>query len=96
MSSSKPRHYRIVAASLYEEEAAVADRLTDILRSGGWPKANRSLIIREALARLQEDLAGKTAEEIFRYFVNRHAPKARVKTPGPGTSTSPRTGHEDT
>jgi hypothetical protein len=96
VSSSKAKSYRIVAASLYEQEAAVADRLADILRSGGWPKANRSLIIREALTRLQEDLAGKTPEEIFRYFVDRHAPKARVNTPRRDMSTAGPAGHEDT
>jgi hypothetical protein len=88
VSSRKPRPYRVVAASLYEDEAVMADRLADILRSGGWPKANRSLIIREALARLQEDLEGKTSEEIFRYFVDRQARRVQVKSHGPETSSS--------
>ena len=35
---------------------------------GGWPKANRSLVIREALIKLEEELDGKSAEEVFRYF----------------------------
>lgn len=52
------KSYRVVAISLYDDEAAAADHLTDILRRGGWPKANRSLIMREALIRLEEELAG--------------------------------------
>lgn len=87
VSYRKARPYRVVAVSLYEDEAA-ADRLADILRAGCWPKANRSLIVREALARLQEDLAGKTPEEIFRYFVDRQAPRAQVKSLGPDTSAT--------
>lgn len=76
MTASHERPYRILAVSLYTTEAEAADRLTDILRRGGWPKANRSLVIREALLRLEEDLAGKPAEEIFRYFTDRHARRA--------------------
>ncbi len=65
-----------MAISLYLDEAAEADRLTERLRRGGWPKADRSLVFREALLRLQDDLAGKTPEEIFRYFVDPHAARA--------------------
>ncbi len=68
--------YRVVAISLYLDEAAEADRLTEILRRGGWPKANRSLVFRQALLQLQDDLVGKTPEEIFRYFVDRQATRA--------------------
>jgi hypothetical protein len=68
----------------------MADRLADILRSGGWPKANRSLVIREALARLEEDLLGKTAEEIFRYFVDRLARRAQAKSTRSGASEGTR------
>ena len=58
------RPYRIVAVSLYHDEANAADKLTSILRRGGWPKANRSLVMREALIMLEEELAGKTAEDV--------------------------------
>lgn len=76
VTASHERPYRILAVSLYTTEAEAADRLTAILRRGGWPKANRSLVIREALLRLEEDLAGRPAEEIFRYFTDRHARRA--------------------
>ena len=64
-------HFRVIATSLLSTDIAEADRVADALREEGWPHANRSLVIREALARLSEDLDGKTAEEIFRYFIDR-------------------------
>jgi hypothetical protein len=65
--------YRIVAVSLYRAEVNEADRCTDALKRAGWPKANRSLVVREALMLLQETLAGQDDERVFRYFVERHA-----------------------
>ena len=63
--------YRVIAASLLSTDIDEADRVADALREEGWPHANRSLVIREALARLSEDLDGKTADEVFRYFIDR-------------------------
>jgi hypothetical protein len=76
MNKSTPKSYRVVAISLYDDEAAAADHVTAILRRGGWPKANRSLVMREALIRLEEELAGMSAEEVFHYFANRLAKRA--------------------
>ena len=76
MPRTPSRRYRIIAVSLYEEEAIEADRITEVLRQGGWPKANRSLVIREALLRLEDELNGKSPEEVFRYFVDRYARRA--------------------
>jgi len=73
MPTGKRGAYRVVTVSLYEHEAAEADRLTDVLRRAGWPKANRSLIVREAVLLLEQDLAGKDDEGVFRYFVDRYA-----------------------
>ena len=72
--------YRVIAISLYDDEAAAADRLTSILQCGGWPKANRSLVMREALIRLEEELAGMSAEDVFRYFANRLAKRAAASS----------------
>jgi hypothetical protein len=72
----KRRGYRVVSVSLYYEEADEADRVTAILKRSGWHKANRSQIIREAVARLGEELAGKSPEDIFRYFIDRFARRA--------------------
>jgi hypothetical protein len=76
--NTKP--YRVVAISLCSNEADEADRVTEVLRRAGWPKANRSLVIREALFRLHDDLAGRSSEDIYRYFVERQAERARGKT----------------
>jgi hypothetical protein len=76
MPGNASRRYRVIAVSLYEEELVEADHLTDVLKQGGWPKANRSLVIREALLRLEDELDGKSAEDIFRYFVDRYARRA--------------------
>lgn len=73
-SSTSP--YRVLTISLYQAEAEAADRVTGILQCGGWPKANRSFVIREALIKLEEELAGKSPEEVFRYFTDRHARRA--------------------
>ena len=69
----RQRSYRVIAVSLYDAEAHIASRLTHILRKAGWPQANRSFVIREALLRLDEDLAEKSPEGIFRDFVERRA-----------------------
>ena len=76
--TEKSKRYRIVAISLYSNEVAEADRVTGILRSGGWPKANRSLVVREALSRLFDDLAGKDPQEMFHYFLDRQARRANA------------------
>ena len=70
------KRYRIVAISLYSNEATEADRVTNILQEAGWPRANRSLVVREALARLFEDLADKDSEGVFNYFLERRAKRA--------------------
>ena len=69
--SEKRRPYRIVAVSLYSDEADEADRVTAVLRRAGWPRANRSLVVRRALRCLYDDLAGKPPEEVFLYFMHR-------------------------
>jgi hypothetical protein len=74
---------RVVASNLHLTGIEEADRIADILKSAGWPRATRSLVIREALHRLHEDLLGKTPEEVFHYFLGRRG--SRTKT---GTSTS--------
>ena len=74
--ADKTRRCRIVAISLPAREAAEADRLAEILKGAGWPKASRSLIVREALLRLFEDVTGKESEDVFRYFLDRYAKRA--------------------
>ena len=71
MRPSERRRYRIIAASLRPEDVAAADRIVDALRDEGWPHANRSLVIREALSGLAETLKGRSSEEVFRHFIER-------------------------
>lgn len=68
---SDRRRYRIIAASLRPEDVVAADRIVEALRDEGWPNANRSLVIREALSGLAEALKDRSPEEIFRHFIER-------------------------
>ena len=46
-------------------------RIVEVFREEGWPYANRSVVIREAIERVSEELRHKTPEEIFQYFIQR-------------------------
>ncbi len=72
-SRAQKKGYRIIGISLYLPEAEWIDRTTTALQRAGNPKANRSLVIREAICRLQEELQGKAAEEILQDFIERQA-----------------------
>jgi len=83
------RASRVVGVSLYEHEAEAADRVADVLLRAGWPKANRSLIVREALLLLEQELAGKDDEAVFRYFIERYARRlGPTGSPQPATSSN--------
>ena len=69
--------YRIVAVSLYTPEAEWIDQTTKALQTSGNPKANRSLVVREAILRLQEDLGGTNAAEMVKSFMERQAQRGR-------------------
>ena len=71
-----PTPYRVVAANLDSESIAEADRIAGILKDEGWPRATRSLVVREALDLLREDLSGKTPKQVFRYFIDRRGARA--------------------
>ena len=64
--------YRVVTISLYIPEAEWVDHMTQMLQRAGNPKANRSLVIREAIARLQEDLQDKNPQEALQDFIARY------------------------
>ena len=69
---NQPKGYRVVPASLYTPEANWVDEITEALKRAGNPKANRSMVIREAIFSLQRELSGKTDEEVLEYFIQRH------------------------
>lgn len=83
MRERSPKTYRVLTISLYASDADEADRLTGLLRQGGWSNANRSLVMREGLLRLQEELSGKSSNEIVQYFTERQAARARVRSASP-------------
>src|SRR2546423_15408410 len=64
--------YRVVPASLYTPEANWIDQIAEVLKRAGNPKANRSMVIREAIYRLQEELINKSPDEVLQYFIERH------------------------
>ena len=67
------KSYRVVAISLYSDQAESVDRATRDLLSAGYPRASRSLVIQAAIERLRQDLDGRSREEVLRYFVDRHS-----------------------
>jgi hypothetical protein len=74
---------RVIAVSLSRAEGNLADRLTDIIRQGGNPLANRSFVMREALRRLAETWDGMTPEEIVADIAAYHARRVRAGAPSP-------------
>ena len=75
-ADSTKKGYRVVAVSLYTPEAEWLDHITQVLKRAGNPKANRSLVIREAISRLQEDLQEKSPEETLHYFIAQHVKRS--------------------
>src|SRR5689334_21337106 len=69
--------YRVVAVSLYTPEADWIDEVTKSLQLAGNPKANRSLVVREAIQRLREALQQKDPHEIFNDFSIHAAQRAQ-------------------
>lgn len=69
--------YRVVAVSLYTPEAEWIDQITRTLQLAGNAKANRSLVVREAILRLREELAAKDPGEILVDFTARQARRAQ-------------------
>ncbi len=68
------------AYSLYPAQIQWIEDIADKLRKGGNPNANRSLVVREAILRLQEQLKGKTAQDIFRDFNTRQEKRANLQS----------------
>jgi hypothetical protein len=79
MRTPERSQYRIIAVSLRRDDIAVADDIANALRDEGWPHANRSLVIREALLALRDTLKNRSPEEIFQHFVERR--RRRIPTP---------------
>ncbi len=83
MAEPAQRRYRVIAMSLRGDDVAAADRIVEALRDEGWPFANRSLVVREALNCLCEALRGKSPEEVFNFFLERRAKRIPIGPKGP-------------
>ena len=55
----KPDHYKIISISMYVDDLAKLDEMVDSLKSKGFPKANRSSLIRHALSQVDLDSVPK-------------------------------------
>ena len=73
LSDTGKKGYRVVAVSLYTPESEWIDHITRVLQRAGVPKANRSLVVREAILELQEELREKDPQEVSRHFIERNA-----------------------
>ena len=71
LGGTQKKGYRIVAVSLYLPEVEWIDRATRNLQQAGNPKANRSMVVREAILRLQAELGQMSASEMLSNF-NEH------------------------
>lgn len=60
---AKPQHYKIVSISLYNEDIERLDRMVAELKRRGHYKANKSQLIRYALAQLDLELDQMPKEE---------------------------------
>jgi hypothetical protein len=69
--------YRIVAVSLYLPEVEWIDRATRNLQEAGNPKANRSMVVREAILRLQAEVGAMSADEMLSNFTEHQAKRTR-------------------
>lgn len=54
----RPEHYRVVCISLYREDLERVDRIVRELKARGNRRANRSSVIRLALAEIEKSGAG--------------------------------------
>lgn len=61
--AAKPQHYKIVSISLYNEDIERLDRMVAELKRRGHYKANKSQLIRYALAQLDLELDQIPKEE---------------------------------
>ena len=53
---TRKRGYRVVSVSLYTDQANWLDIIAERLATAGYSKANRSLVVQEAILCLQEQL----------------------------------------
>jgi len=67
----KPAGYRAIGLSLYLPELTWLDRVTEIVRKGGFARANRSFVVQRLIRDNLKELEGKSDQEIARFFKDR-------------------------
>ena len=77
---TKPKGYRVIGISLYTPEADWLDQATAALQRAGNAKANRSLVVREAILRLQQQVDTKDATGLLKDFTARQASRSKHAT----------------
>lgn len=50
VTAARPTHYKVICISMYTDDLARLDGMVDVLKARGLTKANRSALIRHALA----------------------------------------------
>ncbi|MFZ5891542.1 MAG: hypothetical protein ACOY0T_10865 [Myxococcota bacterium] len=58
-AEDKPQHYKVICISMYTEDLKRLDHMVDALKTRGLTKANRSALIRYALAAVDLDRVPK-------------------------------------
>jgi hypothetical protein len=77
-AGKKKNAWRVVCVSLYNPEAEWIDHATTALRQAGNAKANRSLVVREAILRLREEVQDKSPQELVHDFTQRQAKRTQA------------------
>ena len=77
-ADKRRREVKAMAYSLYPAQIDWVEQTASALRKAGDTSMNRSLVVREAILRLQEELNGKTAEDILDDFHARKKKRAKV------------------
>jgi hypothetical protein len=55
-AKERPAHYKVISISLYTEDIERLEELVTALRARGHSRANKSMVIREALRQIDLDL----------------------------------------
>ncbi len=77
IEADRKKGYRIVAVSLYLPEVEWIDYATRALQQAGNAKANRSMVVREAILRLQAEIGALSADEMLANFTEHQAKRTR-------------------
>lgn len=75
-TEKRRREVKVMAYSLYPAEITWVEQVATSLKNAGNPRATRSLVVREAILRLQEELKGMSAGQIFDDFHQRQRKRA--------------------